>query len=140
MAIDDIHPNSRYGLDAHALAAIAAVTGDWPVQPDWRTKTFVTPTGTTVHLRTYAGRSPDWFFGIMDRFWVPEEFFVFVCDGGPTMFCVPVRDLPKRWVFPVDYNGNRKLHIVKRRGRWVLRDPYPVFDLDPYLDAFHLLA
>ncbi len=130
---------SRPVLDAHALAAVEAATEGWH-QPNGRRKTFVTTTGATFHLRTYKGRSAEWFFGIADRFWQQGEFFVLVCSGNPTVFVVPVDELlPHRQNFSLDKHGSRKLKIDRSSFGWKLRQ-VPSLPLARYRDAFDLLT
>ena len=126
-------------LDVLASAAVAAATGDWPRQPDLSRKTYVARNGKRFHLRTYDGKSDDWFFNVHERCWKPHEYFVFVCGGEGAMFVVPVSDLPGLEAFPLRGN-DRLVHIDCDRGSWYIRDPDPRFLLNVYRDAFDLLA
>ncbi|MBC8194340.1 MAG: hypothetical protein H8E69_01070 [Actinobacteria bacterium] len=125
-------------LDNQVLAKVAAATGGRPRQPDRRRKTFLTVTQRRFHLRTYDGNSPDWFFGINERFWNPTEYFVLTCGGRqPRSFVIPVMDL-NIYSFPL--NGeDRKLHVIYENCRWFLRDPSPRMAIDEHTDAFELL-
>ncbi len=140
MTITDFRPSRGSNLDSHALEAVAAATGGWPRRPDSRRKTYVAVTGSTFHLRTYAGDSDDWFFGIHVNFWISGRFFVLVCSGLPEMYVLPVDDLlPYKWNVPIDYKDNVKLHIDGWGRHKVLREARSV-RLDPYRNAFDLLA
>lgn len=126
-------------LDRLALAAAAATTGAWPRQPDLRRKTYTVRNGKKFHLRTYDGHSDDWFFGVNESCWRPQDYFVFACGRQNAMFVVPVGDLPDLDEFPSRGN-DRLVHIELDWGSWVIRDPDPSFPLDGFRDAFHLLA
>ena len=140
MTIIDFRPSSGSDLDSLALEAVATATGGWPRRPDSRCKTYVTVTGSTFHLRTYAGDSDDWFFGIHDDFWISGRFFLLVCSGLPEMYVLPVDDLlPYKWNFPIDYKDNVKLHIDGWGPHKALREARSV-RLEPYRNAFDLLA
>ena len=143
MTITESRPPRGSNLDSYAHEAVKAATGEWPrrIDPSGRKtrKTFVTVTGPIFHLRTYAGDSDDWFFGIRDGLWVPGQFFLLVCSGQPAMFVLPIDDLGYKWNFSIDYAGNRKLHIVGWGNHFELREARAV-RLDRYRDAFDLLA
>lgn len=124
-------------LDDQALLRVAVATGGWATRPDRRRKTFVTVTGRRFHLRTYEGKSDDWFFGVNKRFWDPAEWFLLACGGPPAFFVLPVEKLNK-FDFPF-HKDDRKLHVVLNHGRWILRDPNPPIPIDEYRDAFELL-
>ena len=125
-------------LDALALAAVAAVTGAWPKQPDMNRKTYIARNGKRFHLRTYDPESAR-FFGINERCWKPHEYFVLACGGEMALFVVPVGALPEPSEFPLRGN-DRLVHVECEGGVWYVRDPYPRFLLANYRDAFDLLT
>ena len=128
-------------LERQALEAVEATTGFPPARVEPREKTFETCSGKRFYLRTYAGRTPDWFFGVKKEFWNPDEYFVLVCNGRPSNFVIPINDLlPLERRFPLDRGGNRKLRVDRPQGEWALINPYPPLPIRKYLEAFHLLS
>lgn len=117
-----------------------------------QSQTYRTPGGKEFHLRTRQRDEQDggwarYWFGIRERLWRPEDYFVLVC-GFDFVLVVPVSAwLPYMDRFSVSNAGPeqaRQPHIYWRNGTYELReasrtDPL-VLDVRPWVDNFAQLA
>lgn len=136
-----------------ALAQIRSAVGAGAVRVRGAGETYSLPNGKRFHLRTRqrdeqrSGWIRYW-FGIQDKNWQANEYFVLVCDLDFVLI-VPVRDwLPYMSRFSISHPGTdrqaRQPHIYWRDDRYELREAVRdnplVLDCNRWVNKFELLT
>lgn len=132
-----------------ALRRIEDACGSPPDRTGGREQTYRTPNGRLFHLRTRApdarrhGQQVFW-FGIQERFWQPDHFFVLAC-GLEFCLVVPVEEwLPFHDDICLSMAQSAspagQPHIYAEGSVVELREGQRVVDVRPWMDRFDLLA
>lgn len=137
-----------------ALDEIRFVTGAPSRRLPGGAQSYVSSGGRRFHLSTRSRDETNdgwdiFWFGIMDRYWQPDEFFVLVC-GIEFILVVPTNEwIPYQDRLPVSAPGtprqSRQPHIHWRDEECLLREGRRglnplTLDVSQFVGAYHLLA